>query len=185
MLGAAGPATAPVTQPATTEPWRPSVGHPASIGILLSPGIAPCVVHVNAERFPLLHGTPLTARYSWNFGDPGGAYNALPGFNAAHFYEGPGQYQITLNVTDETGVVTTSRATIVISPDRRHVVFVSPEGSDMNAGTSAEAPLHSLGKALTLKNLPDNTAILLRRRNLFRRQHTENQPFEFCDRAVR
>jgi hypothetical protein len=96
-------AAGPATRPATTEPWRPSPGHPKAVGLLLPPGIAPCVLHVNALRFPLASGTPLTARYDWDFGDPGSKYNTLTGFNAAHVYEGPGKYTVKLTVTDETG----------------------------------------------------------------------------------
>jgi PKD repeat protein len=150
------------TRPATTEPWRPSTNHPKLIRILLSPGVAPCVVHVNALEFPLAHGTPLTARYNWNFGDPAGRFNALPGFNAAHVYDVPGQYTITLSVTDEAGTVDSASSAIVISPDRRRVIFVAPEGSDANTGMMADRPLHSLGAALALKKLPDNFEILLR-----------------------
>jgi PKD repeat protein len=162
LLMATGPATTQTTRPATTEPWRPSPNHPKSITVLLSPGIAPCVLHVNALRFPLAHGTPLSARYTWDFGDPSGRYNQLPGFNAAHVYNLPGKYTVTLWVTDETGQMDASTATVDILPDRRHVLFVAPDGSDANIGTGPDAPLHSLGKALTLKNLPDDTEILLK-----------------------
>ncbi len=159
---AAPTTTAPDTCPATTEPWRPSENHPKAMSILLSPGVAPSVVHLNGIKFPLAHGTPLTARYTWNFGDPGGRFNALPGFNAAHVYDAPGSYMITLTVIDEAGTTDTASATIVISPDRRRIIFVSPEGSDANIGTSADAPLHSLGGALNQKKLPDNCEILLK-----------------------
>jgi PKD repeat protein len=162
LLIAAGPATTQTTRPATTEPWRPSPNHPKSINVLLSPGIAPCVLHVNALRFPLGHGTPLSARYTWDFGDPAGRYNQLPGFNAAHVYNVPGKFTVTLWVTDETGQTDAATATVDILPDRRHVLFVAPDGADGNIGTNPESPLHSLGKALTLKNLPDDTEILLK-----------------------
>jgi PKD repeat protein len=162
LLLAAGPATTQTTRPATTEPWRPSPDHPKSISILLSPGIAPCVLHVNALHFPLQHGTPLSARYVWDFGDPAGRYNQLPGFNAGHIYNAPGKYTITLWVTDETGQMDSAVATVTILPNHRHVLFIAPNGADGNIGTNPESPLHSLGKALALKNLPDDTEILLR-----------------------
>jgi PKD repeat protein len=152
----------PATRPVKIEPWRPAANHPKAMRILLSLDDAPAVVHVNAMEFPLAHGTPLTARYSWNFGNPDGRFNTLPGFNAAHVYDAPGQYTITLGVTDEAGETDTVTSTIVISPNRRRVIFVSPEGSDANIGTSPDAPLRSLGAALALKTLPDNFEILLR-----------------------
>jgi PKD repeat protein len=153
-------AAGPDTRPAATEPWQPGSGHPKAIGILLSAGIAPSVLHVNAVRFPLEHGTPLTARYDWNFGDPQGKYNTLTGFNAAHMYQMPGEYAVTLRVTDETGLVESSTARIVISPNHRRAIFVSPEGSDNNVGTSPEAPFHTLAKAFSV--LPEDCQILLR-----------------------
>ena len=149
----------------TTEPWRASPDHQPGFGLLLSPGVAPCVVHVNGLRFPLAVGTPLTARYDWDFGDSGSKYNTLTGFNAAHFYQQPGNYTITLTVTDQAGTARSASAHIVISPDRRHTIFVSPGGSDLNVGTSQDAPLHSLGKAF--KILPDSCEILLKAGNSY------------------
>jgi PKD repeat protein len=167
---ALSPVFAQTTRAATTEPWRPSPDHPESFGLLLSPGVAPCVLHVNGLRFPLATGTPMTARYDWNFGDPSGKYNTLTGFTAAHFYSHAGAYTITLTVTDEAGTLKTAASHIVLSPDRRHTIFVSPAGSDLNVGTTAEAPLHSLGKAF--KILPDNCEILLKAGNEYLADNT-------------
>ena len=72
----------------------------------------------------------LTAEYDWDFGDPKGRFNKLQGFNAAHVYDRPGRYTITLTVTDETGHVESATATIFVSPDNRRRIFLSPEGSD-------------------------------------------------------
>ena len=164
-------AAPPSTNPATTEPWRPAPDREPAINVLLSPGVAPCVLHVNALRFPLAAGTPLTARYEWDFGDPRGKHNnALTGFNAAHFYEFPGEYTITLKVTDEAGTIKSKSAHIVLSPDRRNAIYVSPGGSDLNMGTSPESPLHSLGKAFSI--LPDNCLILLKAGNSYDAEST-------------
>jgi PKD repeat protein len=160
-LHAITPTTKPATtKPITTEPWRPTADAKPAFTVLLSPGVAPCAVHVNALRFPLATGTPLSARYVWNFGDPGGSYNALPGFNAAHVYDQPGEYTITLTVTDQAGVEKSATAHIVISPDRRNEIFVSPAGSDLNIGTNPDAPLHSIGKAC--KIMPNGCSIRLK-----------------------
>jgi PKD repeat protein len=158
-------AATPASRPATIEPWRPGPDHQPGFGVLLSPGVVPCVLHVNGLRFPLATGTPLTARYDWDFGDPGGKYNTLTGFNAAHFFQQPGKYTITLTVTDQAGTVRSATAHIVLTADRRHEIFVSPGGSDLNVGTSPDAPLHSLGKAF--KILPDNCEILLKAGNSY------------------
>jgi hypothetical protein len=50
-------------------------------------------------------GLPHTASYRWDFGDTSStsAYNVLPGFNAAHVYDTPGNYTLTLRVTNENG----------------------------------------------------------------------------------
>jgi PKD repeat protein len=146
--------------PADAEPWRPGADHPDAFRVLISPGVAPCVLHVNGLPFPLSAGTPLTARYDWDFGDPGSKYNTLTGFNAAHVFNQPGRFIITLKVTEETGVARTATATVVINPDRRRELFVSSEGSDRNVGTSPDAPFRTLDRAF--KAAVDGSEILLR-----------------------
>jgi PKD repeat protein len=160
LFATAVSAQVPSTNPVVTEPWRPTADSKPGFGVLISPGVAPCVVHVNGLRFPLEKGTPITAKYEWDFGDPHGRYNHLPGFNAAHFYNQPGSYTISLKVTDEAGEARSASAHIVISADRRHTIYVSPGGSDLNIGTMPEAPLHSLRKAF--KICPEGTEILLK-----------------------
>ncbi len=146
----------PTTQRAQT--WQ-TPGAKPGFSILLSPGVAPCVLHVNGLRFPLTVGSPLTARYDWNFDDPHGTYNTLTGFNAAHIYDRPGQYAITLSVTDETGKKQSATANVTITENRRRRIFVSPEGSDRNIGVEESAPLRSLAAAVGV--LPANSEILL------------------------
>ena len=49
-------------------------------------------------------GNPLLDQYHWNFGDnPGTQYNGLDGWTAGHLYNTPGQYTITLTVTNTSG----------------------------------------------------------------------------------
>src|SRR5947199_10277798 len=66
-------------------------------------------VHVNALPTASGSGTSfgageaISSRFQWNFGDPRGDYNKLPGFNAAHVYDTPGTYKLTLRVTNEAG----------------------------------------------------------------------------------
>ena len=59
---------------------------------------APATVHVHAVG--LVAEDPHLAGYAWDFGDPGGAYNRVSGFNAAHVYDRPGTYTITLTLTE-------------------------------------------------------------------------------------
>jgi hypothetical protein len=131
-----------------------------SFGVLLSPGVAPSTIHVNGLRMPLTNGTPLTAHYDWDFGDPHGRFNQLGGFNAAHTYNLPGKYAISLVVTDEMGQQTVASATATIGPDTRRRVYVSPEGSDSNIGTSPDAPYQTLARAF--KAMSDDSEVLLR-----------------------
>lgn len=64
-------------------------------------------------------GNDVTARWEWNFDDPYSdpALNKMPGFNAAHVYSHSGDYEISLTVTDETGTVSATPATLNIHVD--------------------------------------------------------------------
>jgi PKD repeat protein len=151
-------ATAQTTQPAPPEP--------PAFTILPNSGMAPCVVHVNATAVPLARGTPLTARYEWDFGDPGGRFSTLAGWTAAHVYDLPGQYTLRLAITDETGAQQTTSQTINVIADARRTVFVAADGSDANnTGADPARPLRSLAAAM--KQLKPGTKILLRRGDTF------------------
>ena len=148
-------ATAPAQQPL---PWTPD-GRPAAFAVLPAPGVAPATFHVNALSVPLAAGTPLTATYQWNFGDPAGRYNGLPGWVAAHVYDRPGTYPITLAVTDEAGHRTELKQTVTVAPDTRRAVYVAPDGDDANNGATAAVPLKSA--AAGFRHLAGGHAILL------------------------
>ena len=62
--------------------------------VLLPPGNAPCTLHVGSATISL------TAHYDWDFGDSTAKFNHLTGFNAAHVYDQPGKYTVTLTVTE-------------------------------------------------------------------------------------
>src|SRR4051812_46273238 len=100
LLLSSFPALGQTTQPATSPSSAPAT-QPAdlSFSLLLTQGVAPCTLHVHATEIPLTHGTPLTARYQWDFGDPKGKYNSLAGWSAAHVYDRSGQYAVTLTLT--------------------------------------------------------------------------------------
>lgn len=145
-----------------SETWRPAavVRGGRGIAVTLSPGVVPCVVHVHGLRVPLAAGTPLTARYAWDFGDERGKYDRLVGFNAAHVYDRPGRYAITLTVTDEAGATQRFTAGLYVEGDHRPRVYVAADGSDANAGTAAEAPVRS--PALAFKKLQAGGAVLFK-----------------------
>ncbi|MEZ5922205.1 MAG: PKD domain-containing protein [Parvularculaceae bacterium] len=90
--------------------------------------IAPCGVH-----FAAIAGGFATARpfhkltYQWRFGDPSATFSALAadfpfarsadraqGPYAAHVFENPGTYSVSLDVTDSTGVWARTSATITV-----------------------------------------------------------------------
>ncbi|MEM8874696.1 MAG: PKD domain-containing protein [Planctomycetota bacterium] len=79
------------------------------------------VVHVRPGA-GLLGDRPLDADLLWDFGDPGGRRNQLPGFNAAHRYSEPGEYTVTL-VLRHAGSVSIHRSTVrVPSVDRSRTI---------------------------------------------------------------
>src|SRR5205085_10483903 len=73
-------------------------------------------------------GGEIGAHLEWNFHAPHGAYNHLPGFNAAHVYEKPGKYKVTLRVTNANGETDTASRIIKIVPASRRAVYVNPWG---------------------------------------------------------
>ena len=136
----------PPAEPPPT--WAATADNRPGFTTLLSPGVAPAAVHVSALSCPLAVGTPLTARYAWDFGDPAGAYNRLVGFVAAHVYDRPGTYAVTLTVTDEAGHVAAAHGSVTVDPDRRRAVYVAADGNDQNNGASPAAPLRSAAAAV-------------------------------------
>jgi PKD repeat protein len=105
-------------------------------------------------------GTPITSNYQWNFGDSNTPYNEMTGFNAAHVYDTPGTYAISLTVTNSDGGVSTTTQRVTIAAAQRTQIYVDPSsGSDSNNG-SQNAPLQSLAAAFA--KLGNNEEILLR-----------------------
>jgi PKD repeat protein len=127
--------------------------------------MAPFTVHVHATDSTVGTGSPLTASYEWSFGDPAGAYNELEGWNAAHVYDEPGTYQITLTITSEEGVPASTTVNVNVAPDTRPTLYVAANGNDSAAGTSEGAPIRTIDRVRQL--LGDNTRVLLRRGNTF------------------
>ena len=135
------------------------------ISMIESSIMAGSAVDVQGMGTMLAAGTPLTARYVWNFGDPSGAHNQIEGFNAAHVYDTPGTYVITLQVTNEAGVQAAAAAQVTVAPDTRRVIYLDNHGSDWNTGLSPAAPVQSLSRAMQL--IANNTELLLARGETF------------------
>src|SRR5262245_59027639 len=75
-------------------------------------------------------GEAVTSRFQWDFGDPQGAYNRLPGFNAAHVYQKPGRYKVKLHVTNDAGEADAVSRIIRVTPAHRRAIYVNPWGND-------------------------------------------------------
>jgi len=127
--------------------------------------MAPCTVHVQAFDVALARGTPLTARYEWDFGDPGGKFNQLTGWNAAHVYDAPGKYTIALKLTDESSQTRVISKTITITPDTRRRIFVSANGNDANNGADPAHAVRSIPRAA--KVVTRDSRVLFRRGDTF------------------
>jgi len=118
-------------------------------------------VNVQADNSYFGSGTILNSQITWNFGDPGSAYNdTLVGFNAAHAYANPGTYTITLTITTPDGYVGVATQTVMVSPDNRPTIYVAADGNDANDGSSPNDPIQSLARLDQL--LTSNMRVLFR-----------------------
>jgi PKD domain/RTX calcium-binding nonapeptide repeat (4 copies) len=118
------------------------------------------VVNANGLNSKLNNGTVLTATFEWNFGDPTGKDNTLAGYSAAHVYDTPGTYTITLTVTNGAGGVATATQQVTIAASTRNQIYIDPtNGSDSNSGNES-APIKTLDQAISM--LHDNTELLLK-----------------------
>lgn len=179
--------TPPPTEPPPTEPPPGNVTGSTGTGSMgtgvasgSSTGIVPDAiitaqqssvsaghaVHVHAVSSSLKAGTPLTARYEWDFGDTGSKYNRLVGFNASHIYDKPGTYTITLRELNETGGVDVTTKSVTITTPSRRNIYVSSAGSDSNSGSST-APIKTFAKAVSMLGSGGNTGIYFRRGDTF------------------
>jgi PKD repeat protein len=127
--------------------------------------IAGQTLQVNAANSGLGSGDPLSATYAWNFGDAGGSYDTLTGFNAAHVYNTPGAYTVSLTITNSLGQKSVATQLVTVVADTRRTIFVSNAGSDSNNGLSASSPVQTLARAMQLQSA--NTRIFLARGQTF------------------
>jgi hypothetical protein len=142
-------------------------------------------VHVNAVQTGLPigadlgAGTPLTARYQWDFGDttPSSEFDQLPGFNAAHVYDVPGIYTITLTVTNQAGEVGVAQQRVrIIAPSvTPQAVFVDNTLAGVQPDPNGGVDVPSIAAAIPF--VGDNTQLLLRRSETFSLTNTISIPF--------
>ena len=137
----------------------------------------PGTVFVHALDSVLGAGTPLTARYVWDFGDPTTQYNQLTGWNAAHTYDKAGTYTLKLTLTNQLGKVATLSVNVVVSlPTRRTIYVDSIHGSDKNSGLSTESPIKTWDKVVKL--IGPNTDLLFHAGETFPVDQSMSLPYQ-------
>ncbi len=120
-------------------------------------------------------GDAITSHIQWNFNDPSGAYNHLPGFNAAHVYEKAGKYKVVLRVTNADGESDTVSRLIRVVPAKRRPIYVNPWGKDSNDGSTAKKAVATVNRAMQL--LGNNSELLFRSGQTFTMTKAINVPF--------
>jgi PKD repeat protein len=160
--GAPAPKPTPTWTTTTAAASSDSSAPRAVLEMLAPVPVVGIGINVRATSSSVGTGSPITANYQWDFGDPGSQYNQLPGFNASHVYDNPGTYTIKLTVTNEAGKTSTVSQQLTIGADNRRVIYVdSSIGNDSNDGSSPSSAIRSLAKAASL--VRDNTEVLFHR----------------------
>ncbi|MEM1011613.1 MAG: carbohydrate-binding protein [Planctomycetota bacterium] len=155
----------PPSNPGTPTPPTSNVRPDARITAVTSTSImAGMSFHAHALDTSFNVGDEDTARIEWDFGNPGGKYNKITGFNAGHLYENPGSYTVRLTVWNEAGQSDTTTRTVNVTPDSRTTVYVSRWGNDGNSGTSSSSPVRTIERGVErIHQLGNNTKLVLER----------------------
>jgi PKD repeat protein len=147
------------------------------INLIGKTGTGPHTVHVHGLASTLNAGSYLTARWQWDFGDPGSRYNELEGWNAAHLYNRPGTYTIKLTITNENGKSNSVSTTVRVVEDNRRTIYVdAAAGRDTNSGLSENAPVKSVSRIAQLAG--SHTRILFKRGQRHTFDRTLNLPYQ-------
>ena len=117
------------------------------------------IVQFNSDLSSPLTGTPIVT-YDWNFGDPASPYNIISGPNPTHQFTGPGNYIVTLTVTNQAGCSNTKTLTspLVVSPhpDIDFSIVQSPTNVYQQTFTAIINPLQNVGNNV-MWNFGDGT----------------------------
>jgi fibronectin type 3 domain-containing protein len=105
-----------------------------------------------------LSGLPdrLDAQYEWDFGDPNGRYNILPGFNAAHVFDVPRStpYDVKLKITvGSAGAATAYESAplkVTVTADTRTKIYLGAPDPNCNCGDGTKNnPYKRMSEALS------------------------------------
>ena len=167
---AAGAGTTAPTPPTQTPAPAPTPSSdPAApkikLNVLTRNIVAGQGFHAEATGTTLAGYQAEDAKFEWNFGDPSGKFNALPGFNAAHVYEKAGKYTATLTVTAPGGKVSTQAFVVDVKAVATKTIYVAANGNDTLEGATQDQAVKTLGRAAQLAG--DDTRILIRRGDTF------------------
>ncbi len=133
-------------------------------------GVAPLSVFFDVTPSPqFADGSYIDATCLWNFDvgniDPAAPYRAGNGFVAAHVYDQPGTYRVSVDVYDRNGVHSAQETTVTVLPFTGITYYVAANGLDSNPGT-IDAPWQTFRYALGRITGP-NTRVLFRNGDTF------------------
>jgi hypothetical protein len=111
--------------------------------------------------------------YLWDFGDTGAgtwnldgmSRNTDIGFTAAHVYDTPGNYTVTLSTIDYQGTVTVYTQNITVSAFTGTSYYVAASGSDSNNGTTQGTAFLTFSRGIQAAS--GNTAVYFRSGGVF------------------
>lgn len=118
---------------------------------------------------------PEGSQYSWGFGDPGSgtwsttgkSRNQATGYTAAHVFEAPGTYTVSLSVTDTSGITSTYVQTVTVTAFSGTTYYAAASGSDSNDGLSESTPFKTFAHGASVVSGASNRRLLLRRGDRF------------------
>ena len=124
-------------------------------------GIAPLSVFFDGTGS---EGDFINANFFWDFDDPSGSHNTAKGFVAAHVFETPGTYNVSVNVTDIGGNQSTQNISIEVTAFSGTAYYVAAGGDDNGPG-SEDRPFGTVEKGLSM--LGPNVQVLFNRGDAF------------------
>ena len=137
-------------------------------------GVAPLSVSFDALS-SVATGTIHDMTYAWWFGDAASAHPMAFGFAAAHVFEHPGQYTVTLFGIDAAGQSGFAQVVVDVRPFAGRTFYVASSGNDGNDGLDESRPfatfnraMQALDSALPRNGTPAAVRVLFRRGDTFR-----------------